>query len=458
MGKITINELSDSLMNQIEGKQNAVDSLLETNNKSIVGAINELLSNVYGRDIIANAIGEPLTPNDSFEIMGNNINGLLSTFKTNMMNNGVMVESGDKFKTLIDKIATIADNEGKGVQYAEVNLGTISVKEYGYGQVTKTYNYSELDVNFIPTIFFIHFPNYFILSNLQPNDSSINQTGQIKSFNDNGFTIYIFNSSSYAIDITDITLYAIGVGKVDSMSGGLNIITATELPAVGIENQLCVISENPINEFMITSDTSLLDSNKTILYTTPNIPTNYTYTSELLTYELGIYKAKSGNIASATYCWKGSSWELICNAYYGILTNGKDTGSGTFSDYSNKLYHDTSKGVYRIGADNAYTQFVSYNELIDFGIYTKVEVDACGYSGITTYLTIGKSSTMYTAQYNNYNESTACNGGFTSQSISSTTLTTMTFDITSISGTGYLTIFKPTGGDAIEIKNIRLYY
>ena len=48
-----------------------------------------------------------MTTEESFDEMSNDINGLLSQFKTNMMNNGVTVESSDKFKSLIDKIATI---------------------------------------------------------------------------------------------------------------------------------------------------------------------------------------------------------------------------------------------------------------------------------------------------------------------------------------------------------------
>ena len=533
--KVTLDQLDNSAIEAMSSSVGDV-SMLNTENKTIVGAISEIV----GKKEIANAIGEPLAETDKFTEMSSEINGLLSTFKTNMMNAGVAVESGDKFKALIDKIKGLTEGEGnKGVQMTSgvLNISDVNdVKSFNYadncvdsvGVVTSVnLRYSTIDVNelgFIPSIIitnvsllaeYIHSAGYdqniyystlyndinskynTMISNTDEarttTTASIIYTNTIKE----GDLIYLPVMGdvsnlvgNFNIETSDCNYIAIGVGeedttlrdslasilqnkgvdvteeddmaslitKVDSMSGGLNIITATELPAVGIENQLCVINENPINEFMITSDTSLLDSNKTILYTTPNIPTNYTYTSELLTYELGIYKAKSGNNASATYCWKGSSWELICNAYYGILTNGKDTGSGTFSDYSNKLYHDTSKGVYRIGADNAYTQFVSYNELIDFSIYTKVEVDASVYSNSATLLTIGKSSTMYPAQYNNYNVGTACNGGFTSQSFSSTTLTTMTFDITSISGTGYLTIFKPTGGDAIEIKNIRLYY
>ena len=502
--KVTLDQLDNSAVEAMSSSVGDVN-MLNTENKTIVGALAEIV----GKKEIANAIGEPLAETDKFTEMSSEINGLLSTFKTNMMNAGVVVESGDKFKALIDKIQGLT--EGEGNKSVQMTSGVINVKTSfpmgSYKSLDKSTNKSlrklTIDCGFIPNLVIattnlggtMDFSAY--IGGLGNENSfysgsggrNISGSGSLYPLSSEGFV----NNSIVDLPVSlygDYTYYAIGVGeedttlrdslasilegkgvdvteeddmaslitKVDSMSGGLNIITATELPAVGIENQLCVINENPINEFVITSNTSLLDSNKTILYTTPNIPTNYTYTSELLTYELGIYKAKSGNNASATYCWKGSSWELICNAYYGILTNGKDTGSGTFSDYSNKLYHDTSKGIYRIGVDNAYTQFVSYSELIDFSIYTKVEVDASVYSNSATLLTIGKSSKMYPAQYNNYNVGTACNGGFASQSISSTTLTTMTFDITSISGTGYLTIFKPTGGDAIEIKNIRLYY
>lgn len=45
MGKITINELSNSLKDYIKDKQDIVDNSLETNNKTIVGAINELVQN-----------------------------------------------------------------------------------------------------------------------------------------------------------------------------------------------------------------------------------------------------------------------------------------------------------------------------------------------------------------------------------------------------------------------------
>ena len=156
MGKITINELSDSLKDHIDSKQNATDNLLETNNKTVVGAINELLSNISnnesGKKLIANAIGEPLNSSDTFAEMSNDINNLLSNFKTNMMNSGVTVESGDKFKQLIEKIKGLTEGEGnKGIKYAE-SSGILPSME------TNSYNHKPTIINtnldFIPTVVF----------------------------------------------------------------------------------------------------------------------------------------------------------------------------------------------------------------------------------------------------------------------------------------------------------------
>ena len=147
MSKISLNNLSDNLkeylntlglseeqvlnlinengLNEEELKAMLKDTMsineLNTNSKTVIGAINELFQNANnGKEIIADAIGEPLSAEDTFAAMGSDINGLLSTFKTNMMNNGITVESGDRFKSLIDKIATmVEEGSGKGIQFAE---------------------------------------------------------------------------------------------------------------------------------------------------------------------------------------------------------------------------------------------------------------------------------------------------------------------------------------------------
>lgn len=106
MGKITINELSDSLKDHIDGKQDATDNLLETNNKTIVGAINELFQSAdNGKELIADAIGEPLSAEDTFQAMSDDINELLEYFRYKLISIGV-TDSLDnlKLKGLIDKI------------------------------------------------------------------------------------------------------------------------------------------------------------------------------------------------------------------------------------------------------------------------------------------------------------------------------------------------------------------
>lgn len=83
-----------------------------TESKTVVGAINE----IYGKNLIADSIGEPLNNTDTFTKMSDDINSLLSIFKTNMMNAGVAVESSDKFKSLINKIKGLTEGEGnKGI-------------------------------------------------------------------------------------------------------------------------------------------------------------------------------------------------------------------------------------------------------------------------------------------------------------------------------------------------------
>ena len=143
-GRINYSNLSDSLKEQLNGLglteeqvneliENALDDkvgelngLMTEEKGDLVGAINELFQSANnGKELIANAIGEPVSADDTFSAMSDDINSLLSTFKTNMMNNGVMVESGDKFKSLIEKIKGLVEGGGnKGIQFISGTLGS----------------------------------------------------------------------------------------------------------------------------------------------------------------------------------------------------------------------------------------------------------------------------------------------------------------------------------------------
>ena len=254
MGKITIHELSNSLNNMINEKQTKNDNSLETTDKTIVGAINEIydslvknnadeLDSTYGKKIIAEAIGEPLKETNSFDEMGNNINGLLSTFKTNMMNNGVVVESGDKFKTLIDKLATLADNEGEGIQYASGSGSSFTGTNFAPTTIA-------LNINFIPTIFIILTDSILIEGVLGAVNTTINNIYNTQnssviwsgSYNSITWKIfgYIQNLSNESVEIcldggpesygtytgrnvviNDFTWYAIGTGTDSTLGNSL---------------------------------------------------------------------------------------------------------------------------------------------------------------------------------------------------------------------------------------------
>ena len=146
MGKITIDEMHNSLFDYAQAVS---DESLTTENKTIVGAINE----IYGKRLIADSIGEPLNDTDTFTKMSDDINNLLSTFKTNIMNAGIAVESGDKFKTLIDKIKGLTEGEeNKSIQFAQGNRKQISVSTLMNEGIS-------VDINFEPTFLFLAISN-----------------------------------------------------------------------------------------------------------------------------------------------------------------------------------------------------------------------------------------------------------------------------------------------------------
>ena len=225
----------------LEGVDNKIGNLdnLETDAKdNMVQAINELADKIdteiaEGKELIANAVGEPLTAEESFDEMSNDINGLLSTFKTNMMNNGITVESGDKFKALIDKIATmVEEGEGKGIQFAEGVLDDIELG-YGKGETTEE-NFSRVivqELDFVPTFVAMRmdvssggYSNTIAIDsdkdgvwNWKPNPSGSNLF--IFSFNefiDKKFELNVGTGLDYDSTATNVNYYAIGVGEEDT--------------------------------------------------------------------------------------------------------------------------------------------------------------------------------------------------------------------------------------------------
>ena len=255
----------------LEGVNNKIGNLdnLETDAKdNMVQAINELADKIdteiaEGKELIANAVGEPLTAEESFDEMSTDINGLLSTFKTNMMNNGITVESSDRFKSLIDKIATLADNEGKGIQFAEGTLGSISSS---YSPTT-----FDLDIDFEPTILLIHvneidvtsnggyeFENMYefcvdVMQNEYTQDDPLVKYYYTGNFNSSIYFSYssnVLTINTGGLPFNDITYYAIGVGEEDTtLRDSLASILTDEGVSVTEEDDMASLITKVDSEF-----------------------------------------------------------------------------------------------------------------------------------------------------------------------------------------------------------------
>ena len=217
MGKITKEELSSSLNDHIDSqgndKQNEIDSNLQTSDKTIVGAINELYQNINdGKALIANAIGEPLTDEDSFTTMSNGINSLTSLLKTNLTNAGVDVNDEDKLKSLISKVKGIVkEDTSKGIKFAE---GT------GSWNVSSSVTISSSNLNFIPDIIICHFESLTQTSYYYGNYTAETITSYKAYITNTSPLINTYNSAS-KLYISDIELGSFKL-KMDSVNQNSN--------------------------------------------------------------------------------------------------------------------------------------------------------------------------------------------------------------------------------------------
>ena len=272
MGEIRKDNLHESLIEELNelanidlsGKQDKTDESLLTESKDVIGAINELFQSANnGKELIASAIGEPLNSEDTFSAMSNDINSLLSTFKTNMMNNGVTVESGDKFKALIDKIATIAEEgSGKGIQFAEgtSDVSISSSKSSSTGTITTNLDFTPSiifilsDVTFTNTKTMTH-TNVLFSNNVSGKvmasnaNAAINQYVAISNITYENFTVTL-TSNNCSGSMTIKTWYAIGVGEEDTtLRDSLASILTEEGVSVTEEDDMASLINKVDEEF-----------------------------------------------------------------------------------------------------------------------------------------------------------------------------------------------------------------
>ena len=437
-------DYTDGIDIQIDGGSIGDLNELQTSNKeSVVGAINELFQNANnGKELIADAIGEPLDSSDTFSAMSNDINSLLSTFKTNMMKNGVAIESGDKFKALIDKIATLSDSEGKGLKFAEGIISNMGLSTFvnSNSSLSGTTTYEVLtNLDFTPT--------YIIVTNCDMKEDDANVYPSYNLVFMNGVTYQTRTSSGFyapatEVSITDISKnkfninlkvwfrssgsgsctstlsstnntkwYAIGVGeedttlrdslanilgdkgievnpeddmatligKVDSINGGsLDIISASELPATGKENQICVITDNPTGKILLSMDSNVSDLNENdILIRLTSSDSYYSLNDDNIEIRLTIGNVTQNNNVLDAYVYRNGEWvDLSLGTEY-MFKDGEwfESKFGKFqitSIVGSSNFEIAADGRIYVRAGYQGNMFVKSTKFVDFSPYSSL--------------------------------------------------------------------------------------
>ena len=453
MGKITIDELSNELKERInelglteEQVQQLIDntsgdkSQLQTNAKgSLVDAINELFQSANnGKELIATAIGEPLTAEDTFSAMSNGIDGLTTSFKTALMNNGVSVTSTDKFKQLIEKIATLADSEGKGIKFASGSYDDITLTTSANQRVKLNFN-----IDFTPTMIILDIGNYTAGSNTYNCKCTVNSLFHNSSNN----YCHMFGG----LDNTEPDGSFKWVSAYITNNDTLNIRNAYN----GSGNSGTVILQN-IKWYAIgvgEEDTTLEDTLRDILI---NKGVELTGEETLIDLILKVDSIKMGD------CTNQDLIDILNNTGY------KETKDLTLvSLASDNVNMDTSYHsiytlwgngrIYPLAILNVYDKYTlgTFKPKINFSKYDKIKLRAASNIGnqvgnilmMTNYVASTGTSSSTSATYRTTVNLT-------------TSVTTCEINISSWTGEGYLAIEMPPYGDgngwAFMIESIEL--
>ena len=307
MSKITLDNLSDNLKAYLEGlglseeqvlnliNENGLDeeelkamlkdtmsiNELSTNSKTVIGAINELFQSANnGKELIANAIGKPLSKEDTFSAMSDKINNIKSDLKQVLTDEGVSVSNEDNMDSLITKVDEEFDRKNTEMEN----------------------------------------------------------------------------------------------------SGGLDIISATELPATGKENQICVITDNPVDKFFVTNFKSDIpegyDGIALVLSTTATNNPIETVTGTQ-TLKLHFLITLQNNNSKTTYVFKNGSWQVLTKGVVLMITNTGLFNTDIFGYFDSRgggvnVEWQDNYGYYFYCNGDYSGAYLKNNKLIDFSEYNKI--------------------------------------------------------------------------------------
>lgn len=250
--------------------------------------------------------------------------------------------------------------------------------------------------------------------------------------------------------------------KFSSGGGSLDIISATELPATGKENQICVITDNPVNQFLLSSNYNDNDSNQIVMYlgnTTSGDATKGTLlpiTNGGVTTNYYFNKVMLGESRLSSYYYKDNTWTPLTLSYIPLYENGTIMNTS----FSGGLQPDNN--VFKIGTDYLYIKYdtsylngFGFLNKINFTNFSTLKITVKGDSSETNYLYIAATTTQHpTIGVNSFSTNNSIYN--TSTSINNTEKT-VSFNISNWTGEYYLVIAAGKKVSNTYIYNISLY-
>ena len=171
-------------------------------------------------------------------------------------------------------------------------------------------------------------------------------------------------------------------------SGGLDIISATELPATGKENQICVITQNPVDKFVLSSNFNDItsDNSQITLYlgnlvsTDTSLGTLVQSVNGSVTTNYYIYKVCQNTDRLASYIYQNSQWNALTVASVFALENGVELNTSIFGHMNThytfcKYSADLGYAIKIADTIDPYI-YSSYDTKVNFSLFSKVKIKA----------------------------------------------------------------------------------
>ena len=522
-------QLDDNVIDMLSEDIGSNYSLRTENTKTIASALNE----IRGKDIIANAVGDPLLNTDSYNDMGSKIRELTVKLKNKLLSNGITIAEYDKLNSLIEKIEVLG---GEGVGYGleiitgecnDITVNCSTNNNWNEYRITTEFKFIPERIIFqslnhnmcfatsapydskvvVDSKYHYSEENYLNIRGYSNNSSLCYYRLYLSNFTTDGFSIFIKadgpnltlssntfdafgDGSSVLLDTLKNILINKGVVvtgsetlselilKVDEIKpGSLNVISATNLPETGIDNQICIITDNPVDRFITTTnfdDTTGVSTDYITLYlgNTASFDATEGTLIELnqgnLLSRYYFVKACQGENRLDSYYWLNNQWNRLTQSGIYFVENGVERNHDYFGGIpAGPGAGFTTNGLTLLYSYNSPFKDVTTKNTINFSLYNKLDITIRNPDTSTSYyVCVGYASTdhftsqgWYPTNSTGGNQLEYSNGTDAYQEIyvSKGQTVSQTIDISSWTGEGWLYLATFNGNRDLYITDLKLY-